>query len=41
LRGQPPLAFAPLLASALITVMLCWTGVRYFRRTEKTFADVI
>jgi lipopolysaccharide transport system permease protein len=41
LRGQSPLAFAPLLASALITMMLCWTGVRYFRRTEKTFADII
>ena len=41
LGGQVPLAVAPLLISVLITLILCFSGIRYFRRTEKTFADVI
>jgi lipopolysaccharide transport system permease protein len=41
LRGGEPLSVSALLTSIGITTALCWTGVRYFRRTEKTFADVI
>ena len=28
-------------ASLAITVFFLWFGIRYFRKTEKTFADVI
>jgi homopolymeric O-antigen transport system permease protein len=41
LRGQSPLDGSALIASTLITSALCLTGVWYFRRTEKTFADII
>jgi lipopolysaccharide transport system permease protein len=41
LRGQSPLAGSALLTSLLITLVLCLSGIWYFRRTEKTFADVI
>lgn len=41
LRGQSPLDWTALLASIVITLFLCATGIRYFRRMEKTFADVI
>jgi lipopolysaccharide transport system permease protein len=41
LRGQVPLSLSSLLSSISITLALCVTGVWYFRRTEKTFADVI
>jgi lipopolysaccharide transport system permease protein len=41
LRGQSPLDGTALLASLLITFALCATGIWYFRRTEKGFADVI
>jgi lipopolysaccharide transport system permease protein len=41
LRGETPLAASALLASLLITSVLCLTGMWYFRRTEETFADVI
>jgi lipopolysaccharide transport system permease protein len=41
LRGQSPLDSSALIASTLITSALCLTGVWYFRRTEKTFADII
>jgi lipopolysaccharide transport system permease protein len=41
LRGQSPLAGPSLIASALVTSVLCLSGVWYFRRTEKTFADII
>ncbi len=30
-----------LLLSTVLSVVLLWTGILYFRRTEKTFADVI
>jgi lipopolysaccharide transport system permease protein len=41
LRGESPLSSSALLASLLITSVLCFSGVWYFRRTERTFADVI
>jgi lipopolysaccharide transport system permease protein len=41
LRGESPIASSALLASALITFLLCLSGIWYFRRTEKTFADII
>jgi lipopolysaccharide transport system permease protein len=41
LRGQSPLAPPALIASILVTSVLCLSGVWYFRRTEKTFADII
>ncbi|HEX5083084.1 MAG TPA: ABC transporter permease, partial [Blastocatellia bacterium] len=41
LRGQSPLNGAALIASALVTSVFCLSGVWYFRRTEKTFADII
>jgi homopolymeric O-antigen transport system permease protein len=41
LRGQSPLETNGLIASTLIASFLCLTGVWYFRRTEKTFADII
>ena len=41
LRGESPLTGSALITSLLITTLLCVTGVRYFRRTEKTFADEI
>jgi lipopolysaccharide transport system permease protein len=41
LRGQTDLWWPSLLASVLITFVLCASGVWYFRRMEKTFADVI
>jgi lipopolysaccharide transport system permease protein len=41
LRGQSPLAAYALIASILTTSVLCLSGIWYFRRTEKTFADII
>jgi len=41
LRGQSPLAVRALIASALVTTVLCLSGIWYFRRAEKTFADII
>jgi homopolymeric O-antigen transport system permease protein len=41
LRGQSPLAAYSLIASILVTSVLCLSGIWYFRRTEKTFADII
>jgi len=41
LRGQSPLAAYALIASILVTSVLCLSGTWYFRRTEKTFADII
>jgi len=41
LRGETPLDFRAVLASFILTVFLCLSGIWYFRRTEKTFADVI
>jgi len=41
LRGQSPLETSTLLASALLTCLLCASGIWYFRKMERTFADVI
>lgn len=41
LRGQSVLDPASVLASGLITLMLCVGGIWYFRKMERTFADVI
>ena len=41
LRGQPPLSGEDLACSVLVTLLLSASGVWYFRRTEKGFADVI
>jgi lipopolysaccharide transport system permease protein len=41
LRGQSPLSRTSLTLSIAATALLCVVGVWYFRRTEKTFADVI
>jgi lipopolysaccharide transport system permease protein len=41
LRGQTPLSISALTLAAIVTFVLCLSGVWYFRRMEKTFADVI
>lgn len=41
LQGKTPLPTLSLVVSISITLLLCLTGIRYFRQTEKTFADVI
>jgi len=41
LRGQSPLGVSGIISSAVVTSVLCLSGIWYFRRTEKTFADVI
>jgi lipopolysaccharide transport system permease protein len=41
LQGKTPLPILSLIVSIIITLLLCLTGIRYFRQTEKTFADVI
>jgi lipopolysaccharide transport system permease protein len=41
LRGELPLDPSVLVASVLISSVLCLSGVCYFRRVERTFADVI
>ena len=41
LRGQSPLSLSSLLSSLVITAALCGSGIWYFRKMEKTFADVI
>jgi lipopolysaccharide transport system permease protein len=41
LRGQTELWWPSLLTSVLVTCFLCFSGVRYFRKMERTFADVI
>ena len=41
LRGNVPFPTLSLITASLITAALCITGIWYFRRTEKTFADVI
>lgn len=40
-RGTPPLDIPALAMSAVITVVFLMVGILVFRRTEKTFADVI
>jgi lipopolysaccharide transport system permease protein len=41
LRGEGQLYVPGILASIGLTTVLCLTGTWYFRRTERTFADVI
>jgi len=41
LSGQSPLYLPGLIASFGVTVFFLWFGVHRFRRTEKTFADLI
>ncbi len=41
LRGQTSFYWPGLLASVGLTLMLCLTGTWYFRKMERTFADVI
>ena len=39
--GAVPLESWSVTCSVLVTALLCLSGVWYFRRTERTFADVI
>jgi lipopolysaccharide transport system permease protein len=41
LRGQTPLSPSCLFASLFVTTALCASGIWYFRKMERTFADVI
>ena len=41
LRGETPLDTSAVLTSVLLTAVLCVSGVWYFRKMERTFADVI
>ena len=41
LRGEIPLRWPTFFTSVLLTAVLCVSGIWYFRRTERTFADVI
>ena len=41
LRGGAPLDFSTVFTSVLVTTIVCLSGIWYFRRTEKGFADVI
>jgi lipopolysaccharide transport system permease protein len=41
LRGQGELHPLDLLASVTVIVLFLWLGVRQFRKTEKSFADLI
>ncbi len=41
LRGESPLWWPGLAASVATTVLCCAIGIRYFRQTEKSFADII
>jgi lipopolysaccharide transport system permease protein len=41
LRGEAPIYWPGLMASAAVTTMLCVSGTWYFRKMERTFADVI
>jgi lipopolysaccharide transport system permease protein len=41
LRGESPMVWTTMLTSVALTTLFCVSGIWYFRRTEKTFADVI
>jgi lipopolysaccharide transport system permease protein len=41
LRGQTDLWWPSIITSIILTLILCVTGIWYFRKMEKTFADVI
>lgn len=41
LHGQTPLYLPGILSSVLVTALFLWLGVRQFRKTERSFADLI
>jgi len=41
LRGSVEVYWPGLVLSLALTALLLWSGLRYFRQTEKTFADII
>ena len=41
LRGESPLSWPSLSVSVAVTSLMCVIGIWHFRRTERTFADVI
>jgi len=41
LKGASPLEARTLASSLVVTITLCAFGIWYFRKTERTFADVI
>lgn len=41
LGGQTSLYVPGLIASLVLTAVMLWAGIAYFRRTERSFADVI
>lgn len=41
LRGQSPIWWPGMVESLVVTSILCASGIRYFRNTERTFADII
>ena len=41
LKGDAPLYWPGLLVSIALTLILCFSGIWYFRKMERTFADVI
>jgi lipopolysaccharide transport system permease protein len=41
LRGQSPVQWSVVLLSCGLVVLLCASGIWYFRKMERTFADVI
>jgi lipopolysaccharide transport system permease protein len=41
LGNVAPIYWPSFFASVMLSVLILWTGIRYFRSTEKTFADVI
>jgi lipopolysaccharide transport system permease protein len=40
-RGEVPLWWPGLIMSIVITMALCFSGIWYFRKMERTFADII
>jgi lipopolysaccharide transport system permease protein len=41
LAGQNPIDPADFITSIVVIALLFWAGITYFRRTERTFADLI
>ena len=41
LGGESRLYLPGIALSVVVTVLLCWLGIAYFRRTERSFADLI
>jgi lipopolysaccharide transport system permease protein len=40
-HGQPDFWWPSVLTSIVLTTFLCLSGIWYFRKMERTFADVI